>query len=214
MISRKSTIILCSMIVMVSIIGPALADQDGEGDSDQTCYGCHGEGGSGTADLTAIPEPLEVDQAGTITVTVNADNINDDNYIVGVMLLNDENDNIKDDGWTIDSDPNGNGSPYNYNEKTGVSGDTEFSWTVAAPATPGDYTVKTRTFYGGDNANYQDSDTKTITVNAAPVAPPEDSNETSGSEEVSEGVNLEALKFGLLAGFGAMVIVFILRKRW
>lgn len=214
MISRKSTIILCSMIVMVSIIGPALASQDGKGDSDQSCFGCHKEGGSGTVDLTAIPESLEVDQAGIITVTVNADNINDDNYIVGVMLLNEANDNIKDDGWIISSDPNDNASPYNFNEKTGASGDTDFTWTIAAPTSPGEYTIKSRLMHGGDDANYQDSDTKTITVNAAPVVPAEDSNEVSGNEDVSEGVNLEALKIGLFAGFGALVIVFILRKRW
>ncbi|TES90968.1 MAG: T9SS type A sorting domain-containing protein [Candidatus Cloacimonadota bacterium] len=98
-----------------------------------------------------------VEEAGVIICTLNIDSTNSDADIAGAMLLSSLGDNIKDDGWTILNDPNSNPTPYNYNERFCPSGDYVFSWSVTAPAAPGNYQVKARLLHDNSGAAYDTS---------------------------------------------------------
>ncbi|MCK5548023.1 MAG: hypothetical protein KAI64_03350, partial [Thermoplasmata archaeon] len=132
--------------------------------------------------------------------------------IAGIMLLNDAGENLEEDGWRITGDPNGNSDKFNYNEMTGLSGDTSFTWLLKASPDEGNYTIIARLIYTDGSAYYVDSDGLDISV----VAPPPqegDGQDTNGDLEPAEGISVPGMVFGLVLGLVSAIIFMALRRR-
>ena len=210
------TLVICAtfMFVLVFIIQtPVKALENGTGDLDTSCTNCHSNGGLGIINVVALPGTIEANQTNIdFTATVNIDSADTDGTIVGVMLLTESDENIKSAGWEIISSPNNNTYPFNYNEKIVLGGDIEFTWTLRAPPTADNYTIKARLMYEDAGASFLESHSQTIYV-AAPQL-----SENTGLDQAEGGgdytIDMEALGFGALVGMSSVMVVMILRRRY
>ena len=140
-----------------------------------------------------------------VTVTVNMDSADSDAMMPGIMILTGTGENIKDAGWTIISDANGNSPALNYNEKTGVSGKTEFNWTLKAPETVGEHTLMARLIYDDAGAKFIETGTTTLNI-----------TESTGGIEIPperEDPTAKALSLGIIVGIVGIMMIMILRRR-
>ena len=209
-------LIICGifMFMLLFIIqNPANAFENGTGDLDTSCTGCHVNGGLGTVNVITLPDTMETDQANIdFSVTVNIDSADSDGNFAGIMLLTGTDENIKNAGWDITSNPNNNEYPYNYNERAGLSGDTMFTWTLTAPPTVDNYTIKARILYEDGGANFLESQGQIISVVASQPSENNELGKIEGGE--SQIIDMEALRFGALVGISSVMIVMILRRRY
>jgi hypothetical protein len=145
-------------------------EQGKGGGANQCGTGCHQIASPGSIGVTFNPAgPYTPSQAG-INISVTTSGIGSGDDILGIALYNNASlpANIKTDGWSITADPNGNGIPYNYNQKTGLSTlDQTFSWNVSAPSTTGTYYMIAHARHAGANDYNVTSIVFTLTVQSA-----------------------------------------------
>ena len=140
-----------------------------------------------------------------VTVTVNMDSGDSDAMMPGVMLLSGDGENIKDAGWAISSDANGNSPAFNYNEMTGISGDTEFKWTLTAPDMVGEHTLMARLIYDDGGAKFIETGTMALNMT--------ESSEGGYTSTEREDPMAKALSLGLLVGIVSVMMIMILRQK-
>ncbi len=206
---KGSVFPLLGIILIFLLIGQASGFDDGTGDANDNCVGCHSDGGSGTLSLAVDSDTYETGTKGIlVTATVNMDDCDSDASLPGVMLLTGNGDIVTDAGWLILADPNGNGAPLNYNEKSGVSGDTDFQWTLEAPNTAGEYTLMARLIYDDGGAKFIDTEAISLTLTEPASGPADD----DASEERPDPTP-KALTLGIIVGIVAVITITILRRR-
>lgn len=181
---KRFSVFLTLIVVLISssVLAFAIIYNGGNGDEDMpttsgSCsdgLGCHdgNVSSNGTVTVTAVADDgtwNTTGEPGTITATVNIDAANSNDDIVGTMIISSAGDNIKDDGWAITQDPNGNGTPYNYNERSGVIGDLVLTWDVNAPSNTGTYYVKARILFDDSGSEYNESTVQEITISSVAV---------------------------------------------
>ncbi len=201
------TVIITAFLLTIAL-GHASGDDDGKGDLDDDCVGCHSDGGSGTVSISSEFDTFEAGQDVIISIPVNMDSSDSDAMMPGVMILSGAGSNVKGDGWTISSDPNGNALPMNYNEMSGISGETEFQWTLVAPETPGDYSVFARLIYDDGGAKFLETEALSFTITEASSV----ASDTDTTDERPDQTP-KALSFGILVGIVGIMIITILRRR-
>ncbi len=199
---------IIAVFLLTIALGHASGDDNGKGDLDDTCIGCHSDGGSGTVSISSELDTYEAGQDVIISVPVNMDSSDSDAMMPGVMILSGAGDNVKDAGWIISSDPNNNAQPMNYNEMSGISGETEFQWILKAPVTPGDHVIYARLIYDDGGAKYLETEPLSFTIT-------ESTSATSGTDTTGEDADPtpKALSFGILVGIVGIMIITILRRR-
>ena len=178
---------------------------DGTGDADDTCVGCHADGGNAIISMSLDSDTYEAEESGiVVTVTVNMDIGDSDAMMPGVMILTGSEENIKDAGWEIFRDPNDNAKPVNYNEKIEVSGDTEFTWTLQAPDVVGEHTLMARLIYDDGGAKFIETDTTILNI-----------TESTGGDSPTEigDPTAKALSLGIIVGIVSVMIIMILRQK-
>ena len=201
------TVILAVFLLTIAL-GHASGDDDGKGDLDDDCIGCHSDGGSGIFSIASETDTYEAGQDVIISIPVNMDSSDSDAMMPGVMILSGAGANVKDDGWIISSDPNGNALPVNYNEMSGISGETVFQWSLEAPAIPGDYSVLARLIYDDGGAKFLETEALSFTITEA-------TSDASGEDTTDDSPDQtpKALSFGILVGIVGIMIITILRRR-
>ena len=200
---------LLGIILIFILVGQASGYDDGTGDANDNCVGCHSDGGSGVISLTAESDTYETGTKGiSVTATVNMDECDADTKFPGVMLLAGNGDIVTDAGWLILGDPNSNGAPLNYNEMSGVSGDTEFQWTLEAPGTAGDYTLMARLIYDDGGAKFIDTEAISLTLTESTSGPVD-----GDASEERPDPTAKALSRGIVVGIVAIITITILRRR-
>ena len=207
-------LVICAILMFMLVIiiqSPVKAFENGTGDLDTACTNCHVNGGSGIINVVTLPGIIETNQTIDFTVTVNIYSADTDGTLVGVMLLAESGENIKDAGWEIISSPNNNAYPFNYNEIIGLGGDIEFTWVLKAPPTPDNHTFKARMMYEDGEANFLESQSQTVYVIASQVSEYTGPDEAEGGEDYT--INLKALGFGALVGISSVMVVMILRRQ-
>ena len=118
---HRYSVFLALAILACFAFGQVSGFDDGTGDADDTCVGCHSDGGNAIISMSMDSDTYEAGESGIeVTVTVNMDIGDSDAMLPGIMLLSGSEENIKDAGWEIFRDPNENPKPVNYNEKTGI----------------------------------------------------------------------------------------------
>ncbi|MFQ5883942.1 MAG: hypothetical protein ACE5IO_02450 [Thermoplasmata archaeon] len=144
-----------------------------DGGSCAGAFGCHG------LDATQVPISMSLSPSPPyfpgqkdiqITVTINMDNAAAGS-LAGVSIRvgpsgTNSRYGIENDGWVIQSDPNGGTN--NYIEKSGLvgGGATDLVWTVTAPSSEGTYYLEATVWYDNDGAGreYNISSEETVTV--------------------------------------------------
>ncbi len=209
-VSWKASIFpLLGIILIALLMGQANGFDDGTGDANDNCIGCHSDGGSGVISLAAESDTYEAGIKGVVvTATVNMDDCDADTKLPGVMLLAGNGDIVTDAGWLILGDPNSNGAPLNYNEMSGVSGDTGFQWTLEAPGTAGDYTLMARLIYDDGGAKFIDTEAISLTLTESTSGPVD-----GDASEERPDPTAKALSLGIVVGIVAIITITILRRR-
>jgi hypothetical protein len=171
-------------LLLLLLAAPVQAKNKGVGDADMNLTAgnsqkapncganCHAVTSSGAViSISANPAgPYTTGQTG-IAINVTTSGITENDNILGIMLLNRTDPlpgvNIQGDGWVITQDPNGNPSPVNYNEKTGLASLNQvYNWTVTAPSVPGTYFIVAHARHGGTTHFNLTSAALTMQVNA------------------------------------------------
>ena len=197
------------VILTCFVLGQVSGFDNGTGDANDNCVGCHSDGGNGVLSLSSGSDTYEAGTKGiVVTAMVNMDSCDSDASLPGVMLLTGNGDIITDAGWVILSDPNDNAAPLNYNEMSGVSGDTEFQWTLRAPETVGDHTLMARLIYDDGGAKFIDTEAISLTL----TVPTSGSVDGDVSEERPDPTP-KALTLGIIVGIVAVITITILKRR-
>lgn len=195
-----------ALAILTSLaLSQASGFDDGTGDADDTCVGCHADGGGAIISMSLDSDTYEAGESGiVVTVTVDMDSVSSDAMLPGVMLLSGNGENIKDTGWTISSDANGNSPALNYNERTGISRETEFNWTLKAPDTVGEHTLMARLIYDDSGAKFIETGTTALNI-----------TESTGDETPieREDPTAKALSLGIIVGIVGVMMIMILRQR-
>jgi len=170
-------VLALGVIVLLGMASSAAGYNNGPGDQDMPtpsggcsdAQGCHTTlSGNGTVNLIAVADDgvwNAVAESGTLTATVNIDAANSDADIVGVMLLDPEiPGNVKARGWTLIEDPNLNSTPFNFSQRSSVSGDLDLPWKVTAPDSAGTYRIIGRLMFDDGGAVYSHTDTVEMTL--------------------------------------------------
>ncbi len=137
---RQMTFIVVLLgLVWCGLVG---AYSGGVGDGNRgwggSCYLCHnGSQGAGSIAFDSYPSSLVPGESGALIELAYDCDLS---QVAGIYLLNESNQPLGNSGWTIEQDPNSNGSPYNYNERPEES--TAVRWIVRAPEAEGAYGVK------------------------------------------------------------------------
>jgi hypothetical protein len=150
-----------------------------DGGSCAGAFGCHT-----TYDNTQVPISISFNPAGPynpgqtgiqITVTINMDNA-EASSLAGVSLrVGPSGANsrlgLENDGWAIQSDPNGGSN--NFIERSGLvgSGATNLVWTVTAPNAGGTYYLEATVWYDNDGAGREHNRTSEQTITVIPEYP-------------------------------------------
>ncbi len=201
--SRRLVLVLLTLgVFMATLLSSTLAYTGGwsDGDEDYNCGGsCHvgpTNHGTGTIVVSADKESVITGQFVVVTVNVTETQLGD-NSRIGVFLLRSltgQDDTPSMDGWQVLQDPKG--GSYNYVEKTSPgSGETvAFSYTLRAPATPGDYTLYARVHHGSTarNALWEDSTAFVLPVTPIPPGVPTIDHTPVSVAFVGRGILIQA----------------------
>jgi hypothetical protein len=159
----------------VILIGSAdLRAFPGGGGDGKFSYGgctCHTGGPQeGTGDLTLWASTLTPDANEEITVIVNVTEfVLSNDKIIGVFLLRamtgSDSDQPSEDGWRINTDPNGNQNNYVVKTAADVGSVVTFQWVLLAPFRGGTFNLTARAHHGGDsNSWFETGDVLTFSV--------------------------------------------------
>ncbi len=128
------------------------------GDGNLTIGSCsnHPTGGRATICFNPnIPLTANVNQEIHISVILKLGPTT--NRLAGIMLVNGIGSYPSADGWIIRQDPNGNTTPYNYNEKSNLPDSVEFLWILRAPSTAGTRRFRAKLYYGDNGAKSKEA---------------------------------------------------------
>ncbi|MCK5291316.1 MAG: hypothetical protein KAR39_04820 [Thermoplasmata archaeon] len=132
---------------------------------------CHiGEAQRGDGTMTLWASTLEADANQEVTVIVNVtETVLTNDKIIGVFLLRamtgSDSDQPSEDGWRIDSDPNGNENNYVIKNATGLGSPVSFQWVLLAPFRGGTYDLTARAQHGGNlNSWFETGEVLTFSV--------------------------------------------------
>ena len=121
---------------------------------------CHtGEAQRGDGTMTLWASTLQPDANQEVTVIVNVtETVLTNDKIIGVFLLRaltgSDSDQPSEDGWRINSDPNGNENNYVVKTATDLGSPVSFQWVLQAPFRGGTYNLTTRVHHGGNSNSW------------------------------------------------------------
>lgn len=196
------------VLLMVLPSGNSLPGGVKDANLDYNCgTSCHGTKGAG-APLLSAPKSAEAGSTIDVTVNYRVGEVGKGNR-AGVFLLRSSTgsgDQPAQDGWTILSDPDGGKSNYVQVPEEGT--DLSLKWSLAAPPSPGRYTLLARVHHGspGGLALFEDAGAVEVEVtpSKSPLGPVPVINHRPPAEPVEAGRSL-ALSAWLKDGWRADV---------
>ena len=177
--TRKAILALLALILVFSAVAlPVVSKSNFSGNQQYGyCDNCHSASSSMAVTMESSPSISNpIAPGATVTIWVNASGSVTGATQVGALIASttgSSNSLPSNDGWTIQSDPSGSATIYNYYKFTPYSGQHSFKWVLTAPQATGTHSLYGRILHSGSQEYFKNAGPLTFNVQSVPVGVPQ-----------------------------------------